>query len=86
MSEEAPKVKVKVIRAASPRALRKDEVLEVGKTYDMSEQDANRWIRRGVVEAVEKGKKSETANEPKTDSAAGNKPGHSGGGKGPSPA
>jgi hypothetical protein len=65
---------VKVIKEPKPGSLRKGEVLEVGKTYEMSDGDVARWVRRGVVTEV-------PANEPKTDSAAGGKPGNAGRGK-----
>lgn len=45
--------KVKIVNAPRPRSLRTDEVLEVGKSYEMSDADANRWIKRGVGEVVE---------------------------------
>lgn len=44
---------IKIISEPKPRSLRKDEVLEVGKTYEMSEADCNRWIRRGVADSVD---------------------------------
>ena len=75
---------VKCITAPKKNALREGEVLEVGKQYEMSQGDANRWIRRGVVETVEVEvvpKKPEVTNEPKTDGAAGDKPGNAGRGK-----
>ncbi len=75
---------VKCIAAPKANSLRTGEVLVVGKQYEMSDLDANRWIRRGVVETVEaeKAKKPEVSNEPKTDSAAGDKSGNAARGKG----
>lgn len=75
---------VKVIKAPKSNSLRTGELLEVGKQYDMSEGDANRWIRRGVVEPVEvkQSRKPEVSNEPQSDSATGDKSGHAGRGKG----
>jgi hypothetical protein len=68
---------VKVIKEPKPGSLRTGEVLEVGKVVEMSEDSANRWVRRGVVTVVEK-----PADEPKPDSAAGDKSGNAGRGKG----
>jgi hypothetical protein len=70
---------VKCIKAPKLNSLRADEVLEVGKTYEMTDDSANRWIRRGVVAVVTEPVKTKgKADEPKADGAAGGKPGHAG--------
>ena len=58
-------MKVTFIKEPKAESLGIDDHFKVGKTYDLNEASANRWIYRGVAEVAQKETKKEIKKEEK---------------------